>query len=207
MTPPWQARSRSVLKFGGSLLAGPEDPRPILKAALSYVQNRSPLACQTIVIIGGGEPVDQLRQQYQTGSISDEQAHWQAIDIIDQHAARYSNSVDGATLLSCLAELDHAQARVLFLQVGPDLRASSGTHLPIGWDVTSDSIAAWIAWQIRAQCLVLAKSVGNHGEFDPRAACEKGWIDRHFPIIAERLDEIGCSLDWFNARAEVDRAE
>src|SRR5262245_31046411 len=48
--------------------------------------------------------------------------------------------------------------------------------LPHSWDVTSDSIAAWIAGELAARRLVLVKPAGTHQRGDNGV----GLVDAHF---------------------------
>ncbi len=70
--------------------------------------------------------------------------------------------------------------------------------LPHGWDVTSDSIAAWVAGQLGARCLVLLKAMDDvtdergdaRTEIDPEALVAAGIVDEHFPRALD--PEIEC---------------
>ena len=55
------------------------------------------------------------------------------------------------------------------------------------WDVTSDSLAAWLARHIGAQHLVLAKSCAVPAELsgDARALSAAGIVDAAFPGLVE----------------------
>ena len=71
--------------------------------------------------------------------------------------------------------------------------------LPISWQVTSDSIAAWVAGQVGADRLVLVKDVdGLFAEWPPRgqplarltvaelATLRPGGVDAYLPTALER---------------------
>jgi aspartokinase-like uncharacterized kinase len=71
-----------------------------------------------------------------------------------------------------------------------------GTRLPVGWEVTSDSIAARLAELLDAR-LTLLKSIPPPEFLEQsqdlrhwRALAEAGWIDRFFPDLAENLHKI-----------------
>ena len=72
-------------------------------------------------------------------------------------------------------------------------------ELPASWQVTSDSIAAWVAAQLRADRLVLVKEVeGLFAEWPARgeplaqltvaelAALRPGGVDEHLPTVLEQ---------------------
>ena len=66
--------------------------------------------------------------------------------------------------------------------------------LPIGWHVTSDSIAAFAAATLRAD-LLLAKSVPPPrlpaGEPPLELLARAGWVDAFFPEAAAAVERIG----------------
>jgi hypothetical protein len=63
--------------------------------------------------------------------------------------------------------------------------------LPVGWQVTSDSIAAAVATANRAD-LLLAKRVPPPGPAsDLESLAAAGWVDEHFPTAARGLGGIG----------------
>ncbi|MBP3959479.1 hypothetical protein J8F10_29900 [Gemmata sp. G18] len=72
--------------------------------------------------------------------------------------------------------------------------------LPHSWSVTTDSIAARAALVLRAERLVLLKSVdvppGTPWEF----ASANGWVDTHFPQIAKAL---ACPIEVVNFRSRL----
>jgi 5-(aminomethyl)-3-furanmethanol phosphate kinase len=72
-------------------------------------------------------------------------------------------------------------------------------RLPASWQVTSDSIAAWVAGEVGAERLVLVKEVdGLFAEWPPSgrplarltvaelAALRPGGVDEHLPTMLER---------------------
>ena len=147
-----------VVKLGGSLLNWA--PTPTRLSAW--------LACQppasTLWVVGGGAAVEQLREDHRAQRLSDEQAHWDAIGIMDQHALRLTEWFPDWSIMRELPTADTAQ-RIRSKHVEPAnwvwqpsscLRRQS--DLPTSWEATSDSIAAWAAIQCGAEEVVLLKS-------------------------------------------------
>ncbi|HEX2234176.1 MAG TPA: hypothetical protein VHG69_12530, partial [Thermoleophilaceae bacterium] len=79
------------------------------------------------------------------------------------------------------------------------LPAGLPLDLPASWQVTSDSIAAWVADQVGARRLVLVKEVdGLYADWPPRgeplahltvaelAALRPGGVDAYLPAVLER---------------------
>jgi aspartokinase-like uncharacterized kinase len=133
---PENRREPLVVKLGGSLHNRVPDIVPLL------CKSERPL----LVIPGGGLFAEVVRQE----QVTDEAAHWMAIAAMEQygwfiasHGMRTSDII--STLEKTTVFLPYACMR----QRDP---------LPHSWDVTSDSISAWIAAELGVELLVL-KSV------------------------------------------------
>jgi dihydroneopterin aldolase len=62
----------------------------------------------------------------------------------------------------------------------PARMALAAADIPASWDVTSDSLAAWLAGRLGARRLVLMKQVDSNG--DPaESLAARGVVDRAFP--------------------------
>ena len=71
---------------------------------------------------------------------------------------------------------------------------ASHDFLPRSWDVTSDSVAAYVALHWPADALALLKSVPLPAECDVETAARRGFLDAYFPHLAGRVPQIG----WVN---------
>jgi aspartokinase-like uncharacterized kinase len=191
-------KSPVVFKIGGSLL----DSRQALPRLLSK-RIRQECSCRPVLVLfGGGLKVDRIREEHRLGRLSDDQAHWRAIEVMDEHAEQFLPLLPKLARVIDFNQIAQATSSVVVIQVGSALRDDSS--LPVGWQVTSDSIAAWVATRSKASRLVLAKSVGETGPFDPSQAQRLGWVDDYFPTISQDLSATGCVLEWFNARQASD---
>ncbi len=83
--------------------------------------------------------------------------------------------------------------RLAFLNAEPTLRLppAEATPLPESWDVTSDSIAAWVGTNVEAQEVVLFKSCLPEAR-TYEAAAAVGYVDRHFPMVAAGWQQVRC---------------
>jgi 5-(aminomethyl)-3-furanmethanol phosphate kinase len=125
-----------VIKIGGSLFDMAGD---IIQDIIS---SESPV----IVVPGGGPFIDLAAGC----GIGDEESHWMAIAGMEQYGWYLSSF--GIPVVDHL-ELLQNQSVLLPYQI---MREED--PLPHTWDVSSDTIAAWIAWYLR-QKLILLKSV------------------------------------------------
>ncbi len=140
---------RAVVKLGGSTAGAAEMGDWISALAGSNL----PL----VIVPGGGPFADQVRQAQGHLGFSDRAAHAMAILAMDQFGHVI---LDREERLVSARSLDDVQCA---LQGGrnPVWLPSSATipepGIPASWDVTSDSIAAWLAGRIGAEALLLIK--------------------------------------------------
>lgn len=149
-----------------------------------------------VFITGGGPLVEGLREIDRINKIAAEHAHWVAIHLMDVNASLLNKWWPELLAVRSLFDLRERIERegVTLFHVEQFLRkeepALEGTRLPIGWDVSSDSIAARVAIILSADRLVLLKSVpGLPGENWPRVAAE-GLVDQFFPSLADGIPEV-----------------
>ncbi len=148
----------TVIKLGGSLLADPAVWRNTIAtiAALSASQ-------RLVVVPGGGPFADKVRWIDAQIGLGDDAAHWMAIAAMDQHAEMIA-AVRGFVRVVDQSGLLAAHARGETPVIAPLQWLRQADPLPHSWDVTSDSIAAWIAGTVKATQLVLVKPEGATGD-------------------------------------------
>jgi len=62
---------------------------------------------------------------------------------------------------------------------------AADSSVPENWDVTSDSLAAWLAGQLNVATLLLVKSLEIRGpEPDVEELVRRGWVDAAFAEFA-----------------------
>lgn len=167
-----------VVKFGGSLLASAERDGLLSVAARHGA----------VVAPGGGPFADAVRDEQARAGFSDDCAHELAIRAMDQTARVLSDAAPGLPLAETIEEL--RQTRGSIWRPSPlALRAD----VPASWDVTSDSLALWLATELEATHLVLLKAAHVPTAPLPSAWAEAGLVDAHFPELAARFSgEILC---------------
>ena len=170
-----------VLKVGGSLLSRPDWPA-LLASLITACSSRS--CC---LVVGGGAVVDGLRALDEAMPQSPQLMHDLAID-----AMRLTARLVAAAMSLPLEATPPDAGSVAVLDVPAWLGIGSrATTLPVGWQVTSDAIAARVAVE-HGGSLLLAKSVppppcpGDQLATLARA----GWVDEHFPVAAGSLSTI-----------------
>lgn len=173
-SPPARPSGPLVVKVGGSLLTRPRWPEAIA-AALATASR------PFTVVVGGGPLVDGLRAIDAAAPRPDETLHWLAIETLGITARLVAEAV-GLPLVT-----EPAVDRDGVLDVPRWLRDDGS--LPVGWQVTSDSIAAVVARAARAPLLLVKRVSPPAGGI--RAAVAAGWVDAHFPVAAATLPYVG----------------
>jgi 5-(aminomethyl)-3-furanmethanol phosphate kinase len=106
-----------------------------------------------VVVPGGGGFADEVRRVDRRFRLSDSAAHWMAILAMDQYGYLLQRLAPGSALVRHRRELAPGRLNVL----APSTWLLRADPLPHSWDVTSDSIAAWIARALRVRRLMLVK--------------------------------------------------
>ncbi len=170
---------QTVVKFGGSLLV-----RRTWRDELRLLV--ADCIGPTTIVVGGGPVVDGLRALDAASPCSAEVMHRLAIDAMGITARL---AAEAASLK--LAAEPACDERPVVLDAAAWLsRAGRYDDLPVGWHVTSDSIAAAVATACGA-ALLLAKSVPPPESRGSLASlAQAGWVDDHFPTAAADLERI-----------------
>ena len=154
----------TVVKVGGSL-AGDHGALRAWCAQIAACGARHPL----LVVPGGGVFADAVRAYDRRVGLRDETAHWMAILAMDQFGWALADLIPGAVRRTDLAPVGAGAVSVLL----PFALLRERDPLPASWDVTSDSIAAWIAGAAGAERLVLVKALASTGAAEV--------VDAYFP--------------------------
>ena len=192
-----------VYRLGGSLLS-----RSDLPDRMRALVRRSPDQ-QPLFVVGGGAAADIVRSWDREHHLGDETAHRLALEAMRLNEGLLAALLPEARRIATRAEAHAAWASAAwpvlradtFLDTEENRLQRSGdmtfSHaLPHTWDVTSDSLAAWIAARWPADALVLIKSIACPDESDPSVWGEVGAVDRQFSNLIPSLSRLG----WVNLR-------
>jgi probable H4MPT-linked C1 transfer pathway protein len=147
-----------VVKIGGSVLAQPECFDAVLAVVGAAARER-----RLLVVPGGGPFADAVRAVDRQLHLSDDAAHWMAVLAMDQYAHLIAGRLEGGLLAANPAGISAALGCGRIPVLAPSRWLSAEDPLPHAWDVTSDSIAAWVAGIVGARRLVLVKPSGASG--------------------------------------------
>lgn len=185
------------MKLGGSLASSPE-----LRGWLAAISGGGG---RLVLVPGGGPFADQVREAQRRWSFGDATAHRLAIMAMEQYGfmlaglePRLRPSASRAAIQRVLA----AGGVPVWL---PTRMALGRPEIPESWDVTSDSLAAWLAADLAADGVLLVKSVAVAPGSTVDDLARRGIVDPLFPgfiagvpacrvIEASRHDELRRAL-------------
>jgi 5-(aminomethyl)-3-furanmethanol phosphate kinase len=143
----------AVLKVGGSLSRGAG-----LETLCKEI-GRLGEHYRLLIVPGGGAFADQVRAMYRRYALNETAAHRMSLLAMDQYGYLLNQLITESSLTSDLDSVNRIteSGRVaILLSSALIIRMDP---LPHSWEVTSDSIAAWIARQAQCRRLVLLKDV------------------------------------------------
>jgi 5-(aminomethyl)-3-furanmethanol phosphate kinase len=167
-----------VVKLGGSLWDKAE-----LHQWLRALARAAPVA--RVVVPGGGPFADTVRRAQPVMGLSDRAAHQMAILAMEQYGRAL---LDVASLARGVETLGAAHDLARERALGVWLPARMALHEPelkASWDVSSDSIALWLAARLEASELILVKSCSMpKGKLYLSELADQGLVDPFFPDYA-----------------------
>lgn len=110
-----------------------------------------------VVVPGGGPFADRVREAQAEMSFSNRAAHFMAILAMEQMGVALLDMDERLTPARTAEEIGAAQAQGKLPMWMPAQMCDAAAEIPQSWDVTSDSLAAWLAGRIGAQALLLVK--------------------------------------------------
>ena len=175
-----------VVKVGGGLLAH-EGCLDAVLTVLADLASDEPL----VIVPGGGPFADAVRDQDQRLRVSDDASHWMAVLGMEQYAHLIASRLRGAVLVTDRDRISAALRDGQIPVLAPFEWLRRDDPLPHSWQVTSDSIAAWVAAAIGARRLILVKPPGSGQSPDI--------VDGHFARVRTTLDVEFIPADGIDA--------
>ncbi len=182
----------AIVKVGGSLLDWAGFPE-CLTGFLKILREREP-ALQPVLLGGGGPFADVVRHLDRVHHLGEVASHRLAIRSMDLLADVLGRLFPDARILDRLEDFDHALSKEFAILVPSRIldamESTDPDPLPCCWDVTSDSIAAWIADRLDARSLILLKSASIAEGSTREDAARLGRVDPFFPIASRGIDRV-----------------
>ena len=176
-----------VVKLGGSLLSRRDWPE-----RLRGWFSRQP-ECANLLVVGGGDVIESIRQLDRVHDLSSCFAHWLCIDLLSHTAQIAGQLLPEFPIITAWSDLQQwlsgmpseGAARGAIVDVAAFYsRSRSDARLPENWSTTSDSLAALLSTQVGADEMVLFKSTSYISDA-PTATelADAGVVDAAFPKI------------------------
>ncbi len=166
----------AVIKVGGSLAENPATLKKLC-SKLSEIATKHSIT----VVPGGGKFADAVRELDQRYGLSADVAHKMAILGMDQFGlllAQFIPKSCATYSLNAAKRLSKRKAVPIFL---PSRLMFKENPLEASWDVTSDSITAYVASRLKADKVILVTDVDGVFESDPKKHSDAQLIPKLSP--------------------------
>lgn len=150
-----------IVKVGGSLAR-----EGGLADRLSMLLDLSAESGTRLIVPGGGEFADGVRAAARRFDLGESTAHWMAVLAMDQYAHLLADVLPDGVVVFESPEIAEVLKEGGLPVLAPFRWIRRVDPLPHSWEVTGDSIAAWIAGQLGARKLILLKSEGDRTGVD-----------------------------------------
>jgi aspartokinase-like uncharacterized kinase len=154
---------------------------------------------RAVVVPGGGRFADAVRTEQRSQGFSDRAAHRMALLAMEQYGLMLADLAPVLVPCKTLAEMGAALAADGVPIWLPATMALADAAIPESWEVTADSLAAWLARRLEATRLALVKSVATPAPLDLAALAARGMVDAAFPRFVAGS---GFAIEWLGPGEE-----
>jgi 5-(aminomethyl)-3-furanmethanol phosphate kinase len=179
-----------VIKLGGSLADSGK-----LMACLDKVE-QDYKGTAVVIVPGGGSFADLVRCSQQQWQFDDRTAHLMAILAMQQMALLMKALKPDFRIARSIAEFLEQNIRQAVQIWSPDIAELDMANIPSSWEITSDSLSAWLAESIGADRLILVKSVNIDDDYDVIGLMKQQVVDAMF---YEYSQNVSFKLNIVNA--------
>jgi len=163
-----------IVKLGGSL----SQSDALVKCLNSLEQNYQGRA--VVIVPGGGAFADQVRMAQQRWQFDDNTAHRMAILAMQQMALLIKGLKDDFFIARSVTDIRKQLHRQKIVIWSPDIVELDNADIEASWDITSDSLAAWLAKVISATELILVKSAIIDASLSLQQLTKQDIVDKGF---------------------------
>lgn len=169
-----------VVKLGGSLSRS-----GALLDCLNAVEKK--YRSRAVVIVpGGGGFADQVRLAQRQWQLDDNTAHSMAILAMQQTALMFKGLKPDFAIAHNVEAIRRLLSKQKVVVWSPDIIELNNAGIPANWDITSDSLAAWLGKTLSAAELILIKSATIDGKLNLQQLEEQGIVDKAFRNFIEK---------------------
>jgi aspartokinase-like uncharacterized kinase len=173
---------RAVIKVGGNILLNHIDSiKPLFH--IMFEQGKH---LRLVVIPGGGTLANEVRRMHKEYNLSDSTSHFMALLALDQNAFMINQFLEGSRVVFDPSDARRTTKGHRVAILAPFRLMLNRDPLPHSWNVTSDSIAGYVAKSIGAEKLILLKDVDGIFTEDPKEVKDASFIEK---VTASELIE------------------
>ena len=162
-----------VVKLGGSLLETGK-----LFDCLKHIISQNQ---KTVVVCGGGVFADAVRNAQKKWQFKDVAAHEMALLAMQQNALMCQSLQPEFVLFSKTQDFQNQHFSIW----SPDIAELNANNIAPSWEITSDSLSAWLAKKLQAQKLVVVKPEKIEPSHTIENLKELEIVDEAFPDFVE----------------------
>lgn len=169
-----------VIKLGGSLLSSGS-----LNKWLSIIVEFG--KGKFVIVPGGGSFADQVRQAQKKWRFDDKAAHQMALLAMEQTAHLLKSVEPDLSLTDSIKDIEeivHLNKVPVWL---PCKMIDTYQDISSNWNVTSDSLALWLAGKIKAEHTMLVKSLSACNR-NARQLSDFDMVDKAFPEFVKKSE-------------------
>ncbi len=163
-----------VIKLGGSLINDESALHQCLQSIELFHSEK------VIIVPGGGVFADQVRLMQKQWKFDDVIAHQMAILAMKQMALLINSIKPTFVLADTVSAIKLALMNCAVVIWSPDVEELDYHNIRPSWDVTSDSLAAWLAGQLSVTELIIVKSAEVPIKENIPEMQEAGLLDQAF---------------------------
>ncbi|MHA1208030.1 MAG: amino acid kinase family protein [Candidatus Freyarchaeota archaeon] len=153
-----------ILKVGGSLSKNKSALKKLFKELAKLSETH-----KMLVIPGGGHFADEVRKIHDKFNISEDVSHWMAVFAMDQMGFFFSDLSPKNIVVDNLEDAAQMGPGLVPILI-PAKMMLDNDPLPHSWDVTSDSIAAYIAHITGTKKILILTDVDGVYTSDPKSS-------------------------------------
>ena len=163
-----------IIKLGGSLSRSDALINSLNAVEKNY-QGRA-----VVIVPGGGAFADQVRLAQQHWQFDDTTAHRMAILAMQQMALMFKGLKPDFAIAHTVGAIQCLLNRQKTVIWSPDIVELDNAGIEASWDISSDSLAAWLAKTLSAAELILIKSAVIDGNLSLYQLAELNIVDKAF---------------------------
>jgi dihydroneopterin aldolase len=172
--------SVTIVKLGGSLAYTPH--------IAAWLEALAAWGGPLILVPGGGPFADCVRTAQGAMGFNDTAAHRMALMAMGQFGIALAAYSEAFTLADSRDELESVLSAGTIPVWLPERMVLGASDVPACWEVTSDSLAAWLAWTYGARRLLLLKASDLAAPGSARDLAADNIVDPFFPRFVAQSD-------------------